>query len=87
MQFHCPTSVHIQQPIVEFTLHLLQRASTTYLEGARMLCRKQYKPTPTKEILSQFPQCRYLLKTPNTQEVWYRFQNAYLKVTERSYTK
>lgn len=85
MQFHCPASVHT--PVVEFTLHVVQRAGTTYLEGARCPAESNESQPKPKEILSQFPQCRYLLKTLNIQEVWYCFQNVCLKVTERSYTK
>lgn len=87
MQLHSPTLVHMKQPIVQFTLHLLQRASTTHLEGARCSAESNVSQPEPKEILSQFPECKYLLKTPNTQKVWYCFQNACLKMTERSYAK
>lgn len=87
MQLRCPTSVHRQQPTIEFTLHLLQRASTTHLEGARCSAESNVSQPEPKEILSQFPECRYLLKTSNTQKVLYCFQNACLKATERSYTR
>lgn len=85
MQLCCPTSVHRQQPTVEFTLRLLQRATTTYLEGARCSAESNVSQPEPKEILSQFPECRYLPKTPNTQKVWYHSQKACLKVTEKLY--